>query len=516
MKESSSTVALVDEESEETGGLITLSDLRIRTKQKTEVPFEPNDVQRRYLNELIPDWENALFARDGPWQGIGQGHREILLKARQFGFSTLILALFFLDTVNRGNTKTVVIAHDSESTEGLFRIVKRFYDRLPDGIRPDTKYSNRREMLFKRSGSSFSVMTAGTKTSGRSSTIDNLHCSEVAFWPNPEVLTGLLQAVTPDGNLFQETTANGEGNAYWEAYQAAKSGESLFNARFFAWFDHTGYQAEPPADFVRDDDEEKLREVYALTDAQLYWRRRKRHEPGMGNLFRQEYPANDTEAFAVSGAKYFTQWEPGQHVVDEVAIQPYWKLIGGLDWGHYSPFCFLLAAIDDDARVFVIDEVYRIGLPNAEQAAEVLRCIEKWTNCPAAVQIAADPSMWAQKTVGGLNPTSDIDWFHAKKLNCVRAHNARVAGWNLLRHYLAEPGSLAVHEANCPHLIRTIPVMKHDTVRPEDLDSTLEDHAVDALRYLLQHHVSPSKRPDDAGGARTAAWQRARVKPRLS
>tara|TARA_R110002051_G_scaffold152247_1_gene224875 strand:+ start:30 stop:293 length:264 start_codon:yes stop_codon:yes gene_type:complete len=36
---------------------------------------------------------------------------------------------------------------------------------------------------------------------------------------------------------------------------------------------------------------------------------------------------------------------------------------------------------------------------------------------------------------------------------------------------------------NCVHMIRTLPLLTHDRHRIEDVDTTMEDHAADALRY---------------------------------
>jgi hypothetical protein len=38
---------------------------------------------------------------------------------------------------------------------------------------------------------------------------------------------------------------------------------------------------------------------------------------------------------------------------------------------------------------------------------------------------------------------------------------------------------------NCFNLVRTLPLMRHAHSNPEDLETRDEDHAVDALRYLL-------------------------------
>lgn len=71
------------------------------------------------------------------------------------------------------------------------------------------------------------------------------------------------------------------------------------------------------------------------------------------------------------------------------------------------------------------------------------------------------------------------------------AYNGRIAGWTLIREYLqlsletgTQESRLQIAE-NCKNLIRTMPLMLHDETQVEDIDTTGEDHAVDALRYGL-------------------------------
>ncbi len=39
------------------------------------------------------------------------------------------------------------------------------------------------------------------------------------------------------------------------------------------------------------------------------------------------------------------------------------------------------------------------------------------------------------------------------------------------------------------HHIRTLPIMQRDKVKPEDIDSSLEDHNCDSARYLLSRKL---------------------------
>lgn len=275
---------------------ITLSDLWIRTKDRRLIQFQPNPVQLRYLSELCPDWQAESFRL--------RGGKEILLKARQEGLSTGILALLFQDTINTPNTTTVVLAHDQESTNKLFRMVQLFYDRLPAHKKPETKYASKREFFWPTLNSTFYVGTAGAKSFGRGDTINNVHASEVAHWPDAKtLLTGLLEAVPEDGNVFIETTANGLGNWYEKEYNLARNGESVFTPRFFAWFEHPDYQSDVPAGFERTAKEEKLASAYDLTDRQLTWYRGK--VKVLKEKCPQEYPSNPQEAFLTTGNPYF-------------------------------------------------------------------------------------------------------------------------------------------------------------------------------------------------------------------
>lgn len=285
---------------------VTMDDLRIRDRRRRIVPLVPNPTQAKYLSML----------------GEGfVGNREIILKSRQLGLSTLILALIFLDTVNTPNTYSAVIAHDTESTIRLFQMVQRFYENLPEEKRPKTEHANRREYTWPELGSTFFVGTAGARSFGRGSTINNLHCSEVAFWPDGETLmTGLLEAVPADGNVFIESTANGLGNYFHAEWEAAESGQSAFEPRFFAWHDDPEYVTEVPDGFEMTDDEAALASTYGLSAEQIAWRREKTLV--LKDKFPQEYPSDPAEAFIVTGSPYFDRLALAQALTECPAPDP--------------------------------------------------------------------------------------------------------------------------------------------------------------------------------------------------
>lgn len=232
--------------------------------------------------------------------------REILLKARQEGFSTAIAALFFVDTLNNPYTRSIVIAHDTETTLKLFAMAQIFYDNLTPDKRPQAKNQTRREFVFEELGSSYYVGTAGSKQIGRGTTPNNVHGSEVAFWADAGmIMSGLMQGVPRSGNIILETTANGLGGYYHSEYELAQLGESVFTPRFYAWFELPEYRETVPEGFKRTDAEKKLAKVHGLDDEQLCFLRLKDKE--LREKRPQEYPNDAEEAFLSSGNPYFSR-----------------------------------------------------------------------------------------------------------------------------------------------------------------------------------------------------------------
>jgi len=261
--------------------------LRIRTKERESIPFLLNRVQQEY------------------WRQHTQ--RDMILKARQMGMTTLICGLFFADTLLHPNTTSVMAAHDADSTEMIFRIVQHFWEQLPAGVRERAgapRFANRREFFWPGLGSSFHVKTAGAPDAGRGLTINNLHCSEIAFWPQPEeTLTSLLETVPLAGRVVWESTPNGAGNFFHEEWSRAKDAESSYRPHFYPWWWDPQYRIDGAVLTDLSGDELRLMDEHHLDDGQIRWRRMKLTEPG--GKFAQEYPEDDLTCFLVSGRLYF-------------------------------------------------------------------------------------------------------------------------------------------------------------------------------------------------------------------
>ena len=288
--------------------------LKIKTKSGTVVPFRLNDAQRK------------LYAVAKRQQDAGKPVRLIILKARQLGFSTLTEGLIFHACATRRNVNALIVAHREDATANLFRMSKLFYDELPAPVKPMLRASNAQELVFEnpsklrsereaRPGlrSRIRCATAGGRGIGRSDTLQCVHLSEYAFWPDgadgkASTLAGILQAVPslPGTMVVIESTANGFED-FKERWDAAVAGENDFEPVFFAWFENPDYSMPVVPGTEWTPEERDIKAAYQLTDEQLQWRRWciANNCGGSLDMFRQEYPASPGEAFLHSGTGVF-------------------------------------------------------------------------------------------------------------------------------------------------------------------------------------------------------------------
>lgn len=260
--------------------------------------------------------------------------RALILKGRQQGMSTYVAARYYRNTtLNRGR-RTFILTHLSDSTNALFAMVSRYHENNLPYFRPDTSTDNAKELAFKGIDSSYVVSTAGSKAVGRGETVQYFHGSEVAFWPNAaDHFSGVIQAIPnkPGTEIILESTANGIGNKFHEMWQEAERGESQYIAIFIPWFEHDEYRIDPPEGIEFLEDELEYQRAYGLDDAQLYWRRMKVVELG-ASLFKQEYPANPSEAFQNTGVEsYIDPADVMRARRREPVKRPHAPLVVGID-----------------------------------------------------------------------------------------------------------------------------------------------------------------------------------------
>ena len=256
--------------------------LKVRDRSGVERPLTANAIQKEFERR--------------------RGRKNIVLKARQMGMTTWVAARFFLRTITACGVMTVQVAHTQGAAEGIFRMVQRFWEMLPEELRKGPlrrSRANRGQMRFAELDSEFRVLSAGDEGAGRGLTMQNLHLSEVSRWPRNagETLAGLRAALAPGGELVMESTANGAYGCFYEEWQRAGEEDSGVVRHFFPWWREKEYVAEAVTNY--SEEEHALVEAYGLTPEQIGFRRSL--QVSYRGLRQQEFAEDPETCFKATG-----------------------------------------------------------------------------------------------------------------------------------------------------------------------------------------------------------------------
>lgn len=217
---------------------------------------------------------------------------------------------------------------------------------------------------------------------------------------------------------------------------------------------------------------------------------------GLGGALAKAMLEGDWDA--IEGA-YFDQFNKEVHVINSFEIPNDWYKIRGFDWGYSAPFGVLWVAISDGSLININGKT--ISLPRDSMI--VYREYYGWTGKPN-VGIKINPAEIAKNTKEMQeyeimnNQVADPAIFDVStgesvaeqmaKLGVIYqpADNKRIAGWQQIRaRLLGKDGRPMIYiMSDCKNLIRTLPIMQYDKTKSEDLDTNLEDHLLDVLRYI--------------------------------
>ncbi len=344
--------------------------LRIMDKAGAIVPFRFNRAQR-FVHDRIEDQKR----RTGRV-------RALIGKGRQGGVSTYVGGRFYHQTSLGRGISTYILTHEQDATDNLFGMVSRFYEHCP--LRPSTGAANAKELFFDKLDSGYAVGTAGAKATGRSRTIQRLHGSEVAFWPNAQGhFAGVVQTVPdlPGTEIILESTGHGVGGEFHERWQRAEAGVGDYEAIFVPWFWSEEYARDVPMEFVLDEEELEYASLYGLATEQMVWRRAKIAELKDLMLFKQEYPATAGEMFQFTGHDSFIKPEDVVWA-RKMIYEPFGPLVIGADPARFGDDRFSVAW-RQGRKVSKIESKLRMG--TVEGASWLKQIIDR--DSPARVFI---------------------------------------------------------------------------------------------------------------------------------
>jgi hypothetical protein len=279
-------------------GLLELTD-----KTGARVPFRLNRTQRDYVRNRTS--------------------RDVVLKGRQVGLTTVILALMLYRFLTVPGARVVIVCQamvgDSSSraiSDTLEMMIQSLERR---GVKFDFETRSTKHWKINGRDATLSIIEAGAskmaaEKKGRSQKITHLHLTECAYYEYAEeTLRAILKCVPAEeygSEIIYECTANGAHGEFYEQCESARRGENGYAFHFFPWYQHDEYQARiAPGEVVEPKSARQrlLVETHGITKEQLKWWQLQvaLDKSGGEDHINQEYPSDPDTCFLVSGRGFF-------------------------------------------------------------------------------------------------------------------------------------------------------------------------------------------------------------------
>jgi hypothetical protein len=233
--------------------------------------------------------------------------------------------------LTESNYKGILLADKHGRTAEVHSIYKHFVNHVPSKIKPMMAKNNSEEILFDNPNederidkpgfnSGFKSETANDANAGRSGTRKWAHLTEHAFYRFAEEIDEGIQNSIPLARgtyVVKESTAwgvSGNGEAFYNLWCAAESGQSIYKAYFVSWYEIPDYSVNVPIGFILNKDEIELLKICPeIKNENLAWRRLKLSEYSMGKesvftpeeRFCQDFPSWPEQAFLSTGRPVF-------------------------------------------------------------------------------------------------------------------------------------------------------------------------------------------------------------------
>lgn len=275
--------------------------------------------------------------------------RLILLKARQWGGSTAVqIYMAWLQLVHRKGLNSLIVGHVKDASTEVKEMFNRLIERYPIELlyKPFSAFNHKDPKIVGVGASgnihhipqrncNIKIGTAEKPDSARGGDYNLVHCTEVGLWKTTEGKTPeqIVRSATsgvlyrPYTMIVYESTANGTGNFFQREYDAAKNGKSQFEALFIPWFiidlyslpikDEeefaTNLYVNRGNEYAPSEREENGKYLFWLfeqgaTLEAINWYIQERKKFTDHADMASEYPSDDIEAFAHSGARVFDRY----------------------------------------------------------------------------------------------------------------------------------------------------------------------------------------------------------------
>lgn len=198
--------------------------------------------------------------------------------------------------------------------------------------------------------------------------------------------------------------------------------------------------------------------------------------------------------------QYFSEFSAEKHVCAPFEIPKSWRKYRAIDYGLDRLVC-LWIAITPERQVYVYREFAESNLAISTAAKGI---IERTPSGEDIYATLAPPDLFSRSQESGRSKATIFSEFG---VNFTKTSNDREAGWLAIKELLCDTGRGAALKifSNCRELIKCLPALTVDPVRPTDTRSEPHEltHAPDALRAFAIFHTRPA---DEIFKPKLAFW----------
>lgn len=286
--------------------------VRIQSKDfEGEIPLSLYEGQKRLVNSLSESVNNGV-------------HHFVVLKSRQLGMSTVMLALDIFWLYMHPGLQGALIFDNEKNLETARATLTQMLDALEaQGFNVPVKTHNRTGLILNN-GSRLQYISAGKGKNaglGRSRALNFIHSSEASSYGDQKGLDSLEHAMSqqnPNRLYIFESTALGY-NVFHDMWEKAKR-DSRQKAIFIGWWSKDTQQIDKDDpefslwwsqspfldEYEAEASEIVLREYgWQITEEQWAWYRRELAGSSSEASMREEQPTHEYEAFQATGNSFF-------------------------------------------------------------------------------------------------------------------------------------------------------------------------------------------------------------------
>ena len=444
------------------------------------------------VSDLVGDSEVVFQANPGPQEEfLSAGERDVLYGGAAGGGKSFALLADPLRYCHNANHRGLLLRRTLDELTELIDKYRQLYTKAF----PGAKFRESKSTWHFPSGATiwFTYLDRDkdvTRFQGQA--FNWIGIDEITQYPTPYVwdyLRSRLRSTDPElqENLYMRCTANPGGVGGWwvkKMYIEGTPENKAFPAfdidtrKTFVW--PSGHEKAGQPLFFRKFVPARLTDnPHLMADGQYEAMLRSLPDVERKRLLEGDWDVAEGAAFP--------EFSRTKHVVEPFDLPTNWPRIRAADYGYSAPSCVLWGAIDWDNNIWVYRELYAKHL-TAEQLAD--RILEAEQIDPLPHYTVLDSSCW-NKT--GFGP-SIAEVMMRQGVRWTPSDRNRIQGKMEIHRRLADDPYTKEPRvrffSTCQNIVKQVAGIPLSKTNSEDVDTKAEDHAYDALRYMMMTRMS--------------------------